>query len=317
MVSETYAVVPTLAAAKIAWQARPTVAGSCMPPFSKSAVALRNPAAMYASSASCTSGIRWTRCPSKVGSCSSALRLCGANFSSAIASAVSIAASIVSRECCAKRGRSRSESMSSASKSWNSRSRRLTIRERMARPRAGRFVRSVEQQLHLERDVVGATLRRGRRIRELDALVLEGEVEEVGRCDVVLQAARNPHLVVGPLHHGRIHVADLPHLELAEDGELQVLVVVRALGKVVPLLEDVGIGPGEVGSARSSPHPAVIEANLQEADELVAAPGICTRERKVDEGGGAEAVVRVLGGPWRRWVLVAQDLVVEVAHHAE
>src|SRR5439155_14719675 len=94
-------------------------------------------------------------------------------------------------------------------------------------------------------------------------------------------------------------------------------VVVRALCKVVPLLEDVGIGPGEVGSARSSPHPAVIEANLKQADELVAAPGICTRERKVDEGGGAEAVVRVLGGPWRRWVLVAQDLVVEVAHHAE
>src|SRR5260370_8418159 len=76
--------------------------------------------------------MRWMRCPSKVGSCSSALWLCGANFSSAMASAVSTAASIVSRECCEKRGRFRSDSSSSTSKSWNSRSRRLTILEPMA-----------------------------------------------------------------------------------------------------------------------------------------------------------------------------------------
>src|SRR5581483_4976856 len=136
-VSITYAVVPTLAAAKIASHAPRTVTGSCMPPFSKSSPAERNPAATYASSASFTSGIRWTRPSLNTGSCSSALRLCGANFSSAMASAVSIAASIVSRECCANRGRFSSDSTSSASKSWNSRSRRLTIREPMVPPLEG------------------------------------------------------------------------------------------------------------------------------------------------------------------------------------
>ena len=137
IVSETYAVVDTLAAAKIAWHARLTAAGSCMPPFSKSSPADRNPAAMYASSASFTSGMRRMRSPSKVGSCASALWLCGANFSSAMDSAVSTAASIVSRECCENRAWLRSESTSSTSKSWNSRSRRLTIRERMETPLDG------------------------------------------------------------------------------------------------------------------------------------------------------------------------------------
>jgi hypothetical protein len=42
-----------------------------------------------------------TRWPSNVGSCSSALRLCGANFSVAIASAVSSTARKVSLLCSA------------------------------------------------------------------------------------------------------------------------------------------------------------------------------------------------------------------------
>src|SRR5258705_7921346 len=154
---------------------------------------------MYASSASFTSGIKCTRPSWKVGSCSSAFRLCGANFSSAMESAVSTAARMVSRECCAKRPRSRSDSTSSTSKSWNSRSRRLTIRELIASSVATRPFRprSVEERLHLEGEVVGAALVwSGHEIRVVvvDPLELEGEVHEVERPHVVLRAEGDPGL---------------------------------------------------------------------------------------------------------------------------
>src|ERR1700730_1014088 len=341
-VSETYAVVLTLAAAKIAWQAPRTVVGSCIPPLSKSSPAARKPAAMYASSASFTSGMRCTRPPWKVGSWSSAFRLCGANFSSAIASAVSTAASIVSRECCAKRGRFSSDSTSSTSKSWNSRSRRLTIREPMLPPSdhaagadhrardaaiATRSFRpgSVEQRLHLEREVVGAALLRAGRIVPVDPLVLEGEVHEVEGRHVVLQAERDPRLAGGHPCRGSLSkregivVADLPLLELAEDGGLYSVIVVPRLREVVGLLEDGGVGPRVRGRAgRAQPEAAVVVPELQQADDLVTALATWrAAQRIVEEDGAADAEVRVLVGPggWRG--ILAELLVVEVAHHAE
>src|SRR5512146_853631 len=110
-----------------------------------------NPAAMYASRASFTSGIMFTRPFSNFGSCSSAFLLWGANFSSAIASAVSSAAMNVSRECSANRGRCVSAATSRLSKSWNSRSRRLTIRDFMAPLRCvgPRTVRLCAGDLHV------------------------------------------------------------------------------------------------------------------------------------------------------------------------
>src|SRR6267143_4936816 len=297
---------------------------------------------MYASSASFTSGMRRTRPPRKVGSCSSAFRLCGANFSSAIASAVSTAASIVSRECWAKRGRFSRDSTSSSSKSWNSRSRRLTIREPMLPPGdraagadhrardAGIATRSfrpgsVEQRLHLERKVVGAALLRAGRIVPVDPLVLEGEVHEVEGRHVVLQAERDPRLAGGhPCRGGLseregIIVADLPLLELAEDGKPCPVIVVPRLCEVVGLLEDGRVGPCiRRRAGRAQPETAVVVAELEQADDLVAALG--TRraaQRIVEEDGAADAEERVLVGTggWRG--VLAEGLVVEVAHHAE
>ncbi|MDP2821378.1 MAG: hypothetical protein Q8O52_01685 [Sulfuritalea sp.] len=67
----------------------------------QSCAAAMKPASQKAFSASPTSGIMDTLRPSKLGSCSSALRLCGANFSLAIASAVSSTARKVSLLCSA------------------------------------------------------------------------------------------------------------------------------------------------------------------------------------------------------------------------
>src|SRR6267142_2033596 len=285
---------------------------------------------MYASSASFTSGMRWTRPSRKVGSCSSAFRLCGANFSSAIASAVSIAASIVSRECCANRGRSRSDSTSSTSKSWNSRSRRLTIREPMVPPSRPRRCCLVEQRLHLERDVVGAALLRAGRIAVDDPLVLEGEVHEVERTHVVFHATRDPRLVARDLQRGDVIVADLALLELAKDGETRTVIVVPRLREVVGLLEDARVGPRVRGRAGSGvlPEAAVVVAELHQADDLVAALGIGrAAQRIVEEDGAADAVVRVLvrarrlvRGPTRNGQarsVLAEDLIVEVTHDAD
>src|ERR1700682_1981341 len=93
-------------------------------------------------------------------------------------------------------------------------------------------VGSVQDQLHLVRDVVRSALRADRRLAVDDSLVLEAEVQEVKRSHVVLQAARDPRLVAGRFERGGIIVADLPHLELAKDGELQAAAEVRPLCEV-------------------------------------------------------------------------------------
>jgi hypothetical protein len=72
-----------------------------MPPSASSCSADIRPAALNASSAALISGISRTRSPSKVGSSRSLLRLWVAKRSVAICSAVSSAASKVSRECSA------------------------------------------------------------------------------------------------------------------------------------------------------------------------------------------------------------------------
>ena len=68
------------------------------------------PLPTYAAIAACVASGRTTRSPSGPdttwGSCVSASRLKGANFSRAMRSQVSSTASKVSRECSAKRGRS-------------------------------------------------------------------------------------------------------------------------------------------------------------------------------------------------------------------
>src|SRR4051812_9434370 len=90
---------------------------------------------------------------------------------------------------------------------------------------------SVEKQLHLEGDVVGAALLRARGVVVVDPLVLEGEVHQVERCHVVLQAARDPRLAGGnprrrDLSQGEREIfANLPLLELAEDGEVAAMIV--------------------------------------------------------------------------------------------
>src|SRR6267378_1748643 len=262
---------------------------------------------MYAASASFTSGMRWTRPSWKVGSCSSAFRL-----------------------CCAKRGRSRSDSTSSTSKSWNSRSRRLTIREPMVPPSRPRRCCLVEQRLHLERDVVGAALLRAGRIAVDDPLVLEGEVHEVEWTHVVFHATRDPRLVARDLQRGDVIVADLALLELAKDGETRTVIVVPRLREVGGLLEDARVGPRVRGRAGGGvlPEAAVVVAELQQADDLVPALGTGrATQRIVEEDGAADAVVRVLvrasrlvHGPTRNGQarsVLAEDLIVEVAHHAE
>src|SRR5689334_15397274 len=88
-----------------------------------------SPASLKTRKASATSGIS-TTLPSTIrGSCSSAVRLCGAKWSVAICSARSRTASNVSRECSANRGRLVRDSTSSHSWRRKSRSRRDRIRD--------------------------------------------------------------------------------------------------------------------------------------------------------------------------------------------
>src|ERR1700737_4111780 len=90
---------------------------------------------------------------------------------------------------------------------------------------------SVEEELELGRDGVGAALHCVRRILEDAPLVLDADVADVGRGDVVLQPARDPHLVAGLRDGGGKIAAELPHLELTEDGDFRGFVVIGSLSK--------------------------------------------------------------------------------------
>ncbi|MCY1541922.1 hypothetical protein D9M68_776380 [compost metagenome] len=90
---------------KWAKQACDSRLGNCMPPTSNSRVALRKPASRKASTAGLISGINCAAPSTYSGSCSSFLRLCGANRFSAMLRAVPMAASKVSRLWSAKRSR--------------------------------------------------------------------------------------------------------------------------------------------------------------------------------------------------------------------
>ena len=133
------------------------------------------------------------------------------------------------------------------------------------------------------------------------------------------------------MYRAGIITADLPPLEFAEDREAPSVVVVARLRQVIELLQGVRVGPRIrhcAGCGRAQA--AVVKAELHRSDELVAAHAIRrSAQRIIDEGGAAEAVVRVLRGTRGRHGgraeqgcgesrrIGAQDLIVEVAHHAE
>ena len=100
-VRKGYPAVPTLAAWNHAVHAALTTWGNCSPPTDSSMLAASRPVCQNASSAGLTSSARWTRSPSNVGSCASAVLLCGAKCSVATCSETASAASKVSRECSA------------------------------------------------------------------------------------------------------------------------------------------------------------------------------------------------------------------------
>src|SRR4051812_12221504 len=100
-----------------------------MPPYSSSKEPAMSPASVNTFSARPTSGMSSTLPSTIRGSCSSAVRLCGAKWSVAICSARSRTASNVSRECSVNRARLVSDSTSSHSCSRKSRSRRDRIND--------------------------------------------------------------------------------------------------------------------------------------------------------------------------------------------
>src|SRR5205823_1469615 len=86
------------------------------------------------------------------------------------------------------------------------------------------------------------------------------------------------------------------------------------------------VRPRVGGSSERSTEAAVVVADLHEGHDLVPAPGAGRAAQwEVDEGGAAHPVIRVLAGAHERGqggreqgrVLVAQDLVIEVAHYPE